>query len=244
VESDDEIWAIAKSDGGIKTPSSSGKASTCGPWHEAATADFAEGGTTFRVINGINYELYLRSCPADGTGTTQYAWVPLARSGRDVATLALDLVKRRLPAPVARFAPAPDRNVTQVGTWFWTEPQSWRPVSATASVPGLSATVTATPTRLRFSPGDGTYGTGDVSCTGPGTPFKAEYGDDMASACMYTYHHSSSLSATGTWAAALSIDWTVTFSATDGSRGNLGQLTTTTRRSIRVEEIEAVLVEP
>ena len=117
-----------------------------------------------RDFDGVTNFLYFRECT---DGTLDPVWVPQL-SGRDLATLASDEIHKRLPAPTVGLAPAVDRGVVQVGTWIWTDPATWQPITATASIPGLAATVTARPLRLRFDPGDGVYGTGPITCDGPG----------------------------------------------------------------------------
>jgi hypothetical protein len=201
--------------------------------------NWADPGS-LRMIDGKPHHLYMRECPA-GSGNRQYTWVPLVRDPVDLATLAFDEVKRRLPAPTPGFAPPSTDAVVQVGTWFWTAPGTWSPVSATAYVPGLSATVTATPTRLRFSPGDGSFGTGDVVCNGPGQAWTTADGDDAVSPCQYTYRHSSALASSGRWAASLAIDWAVRFTSSAGASRSLGSLTTTRQVPMRVGEIQAIV---
>jgi hypothetical protein len=175
---------------------------------------------------------------------SQTVYVPLIQSPKDLATSAYDLAKKQVPKPSASFAPATSQGIVQVGTWFWVTGASWQPVTARASIPGLTTTVTATPVTLRFSPGDGKYGTGDVSCTGPGPVWTAPAGDETPSPCQYTYHHASSLSRSGTWPASVSIDWDVRWTATSGEGGSLGSLTTTSAYAMRVGELEAVVVKP
>jgi hypothetical protein len=195
---------------------------------------------TVKSINGTMHFLYYRECPA-GSANRQYTWVPLVRDPVDLANLAFDQVKQRLPKPRAGFAPPAANGVVQIGTWFWTTSATWKPVSATAYIPGLSATVTATPTRLRFNPGDGSWGTGEVSCPGPGPVWTPAVGDEAASPCMYTFRHASSLSPSGTWNTTLTIDWDVRFTASTGASRSMGQLRTSASAPLRVGEIQAVL---
>jgi hypothetical protein len=196
----------------------------------------------YQVIDGVVHHLFIRNCP-DGAGVVrpEVAWVPQV-SVAELRAQAYDSVTRQLPAPQASFAPPAGKAVAQVGTWFWVGAAQWQPVTATAAVPGLSATVTAVPVALRLDPGDGPHGTGPVSCGGPGQVWTAADGDDAVSACQYTYRHSSALSPTGTWRASVSIDWQVTFTASDGSASDLGRLVTSTPYELRVGELQAVVV--
>src|SRR5204862_7525444 len=69
-----------------------------------------------------------------------------------------------LPSVVIRVNPAGDQLV-QLPTWLSLDAASWRPQSATAAVPGVSVTATATPTQAQWSMGDGSTGV----CRSPGT---------------------------------------------------------------------------
>jgi hypothetical protein len=197
------------------------------------------GGGGLSVINGKQYVLYSRVCGSK----VQYAWVPLVRDPAELARLAYDEMVRKLPKPKVTFAPPATDGVVQVGTWFWTDPATWRPVTATASIPGLSATVTATPTTLAFDLGDGKYGTGKVTCTGPGQAWTPADGDEAVSPCQYTYRHSSSMSRTGAWKATVSIGWTVAFRASNGASRALDALTTSRSYNLQVGEIQALVVD-
>ncbi len=205
---------------------------TCEFYVPAGTPD-----EVYRVIDGVDYILHFREC---SNGTLAIIWVPQL-DARDLADLARDEVRRQLPLPKIGLAPPAGQVVVQVGTWLWADPTVWQPVTATASIPGLTATVTAVPTKLRFDPGDGGLGTGALTCDGPGQVWRPEFGDDRPSTCMYTYRHSSSLSPTGTWTAATSIEWAVTYTVSDGTTGNLGTLTTRSTQPITVGEIQALV---
>jgi hypothetical protein len=163
----------------------------------------------------------------------------------DPATLrqgAFDSVTRQLPRPVPGLAPSPDLGVVRVGAWFWTEPSTWRPVTARAEVPGAWAEVTATPSTLRYRPGDGPLGTGDATCTGPGPVWTPAAGDDAPSPCMYAYAHSSRLAPGGRWPAELVIEWIVRYHLSDGRTGSLPRLTTSAPVAVTVQEIQALVV--
>jgi enoyl reductase len=137
----------------------------------------------------------------------------------------------------------------QVPTWFWVPGSQWRPVSATASVTSgpftVSATTTAKPSSVVFSPGDGSLGTGSVSCAGPGVAFDdGRAMSQQGHPCnTYTYRNSSSLSpnASATWPAAMTIVWHVAWVGSDGTGGTLPDLNTTTPIALSVGEVEALL---
>lgn len=147
-------------------------------------------------------------------------------------TVARQAVARlALPALVIRWNPAPPADqILHIPTWLWVEAASWASQSATASVPGLSVTATATPTRVVFATGDGV----SVTCGGPGTAWQSGM-DPLAASptCGYTYPKPGSYTLTAT------VTWTVTW-AGGGASGTLGPLTTSASQSVRVLEAGAV----
>jgi hypothetical protein len=144
------------------------------------------------------------------------------------ALLADEAIKAlRLPTPVIRVNPPPPaRQIVFVPTWVWLEPPSWGNRSATAAVPGMSVTATATPLRLVLSSAGQR-----VTCTGPGTAWTPDRDPGAASpTCGITY------TTAGTFAVQATVTWTVAWAGAGAS----GALTMTTTGSL----ILAVVEEP
>lgn len=165
------------------------------------------------------------SAPAGG-GTP-----PLSPEG--VAQLAYNQL--RLPAPDIRTNPA-GRHLVNLPSWLWLTRSSWAPVSATASVPGVSVTATAEPESVRWQLGDGAT----VTCEGPGTPYRAGT-DPRASSpnCGHTYRRSSLGEPDDRFAVSAMATWTVRWSGA-GRSGTFPGLTTTQETSFVVAESQAV----
>jgi hypothetical protein len=133
---------------------------------------------------------------------------------------AFDSVERQLPTPVAVIAPA-DRNpnghaYVQIRTLLWVEqaPGQWAPVSATASVPRLSVTVTAEPVELVVDPGDG----GEVVCPGAPPALGPNSSPAGFDGCEYVYRDSSAMAPNGeTNPVTVTIVWHATWRASDGA---------------------------
>jgi hypothetical protein len=188
--------------------------------------------------DGTKAVLYMRECAGLAPALV---WVRQA-SPQELAAIAVDMVRDRLPAPQGLFSPKlnPDAApVVHLPLWFAVSGGQWAPVSATAAIPGLSATVTAQPTQLVFEPGDGAAA---VSCAGPGPVFRPGMAEPATPpACSYTYGDASSVAPDGHgWPASLSIQWEVTWSASSGAGGSLGPLTTATGYAVPVREIQAI----
>lgn len=100
-----------------------------------------------------------------------FMWVPDAVKAATALQTALRAeALLRLPAPTLSSSPGPGPDVPRVvnlPTWAWIPGPQFNPKSATASLPGVSATVTATPYAVDWAWGDGTRS----RCSGPGTPY-------------------------------------------------------------------------
>jgi hypothetical protein len=143
------------------------------------------------------------------------------------ASLGAEAVKLlALPRPGIRLnPPSPTLQLTHVPTWVWLTEDSWTPRSATASVPGVSVTATATAIRLVLDTGDGKT----VPCTGRGTPWTA--GTDPikpSPTCGHPYRP-------GMFTLTATVTWDVTWVG-GGATGTAGPLTTTAAVALQVQE--------
>jgi hypothetical protein len=104
--------------------------------------------------------------------------------------------------------------------------------SATAPSVVLSATVTAQPSKVLWTMGDGTT----VTCDGPGTPYNPSIPDaDQSTDCSHTYQHD------GAHTAMATIVWTVSWTATNGQGGTLPKVQRSTQFALNVEQRQAVI---
>jgi hypothetical protein len=189
--------------------------------------------------DGVRAVLYARVC---GTQTSWY-WVRPAASPRQLAQVAMDAARGRLPLPVGVFSPdvqAGRMVIVHVPLRFGV--REWAPVSASASVPGVTATVTARPERLEFVPGNGSP---PVVCPGPGPgvgvgAVVSGMGGGSP-VCTYTYRDASTVAPDGkAWPAQLRISWAVSWTATTGGGGVLPALTTAAGYAVPVGEVQAL----
>ena len=220
-------------------PAAKGKTDTKGcTWQPLVELQTLTISVTEKMVNGIKYVLFYRQCPTSGLAY----WVPQIPPAH-LGTNAAAAVEERLPSPRVGSAPPADRVVVNVGMWLWTNPAQYQPVSVTAWVPttaGIAwATTTATPIRLVFVSGE--PGASPMSCQGPGREWLPQYGDELASPCMYTYQHSSEITASNVFDATLSIVWSVRWTSNVGAGGSLGEYTTSTNQPITVNEIQAIV---
>jgi hypothetical protein len=176
----------------------------------------------------------------DCGGAITWVWVRQS-DPEELAQAGLDTVREKLPKPRAVFSPSLETStaVVNLPQWFAVPTAQWTPVTGSASVLGLTATVTAEPTTLTWSPGDGHR---PVTCSGPGPRWRSGMREPAKPpACSYTYRDASSVAPDRTaWRGRLSIHWRVTWAATDGAGGDLEGLTTSEAYDVRVREIQAV----
>jgi hypothetical protein len=190
----------------------------------------------------VDDHLYYRHCENGDGDVVFQGWTRWTAATLQV--LAADLAyeaSRELPLPYPHPVLSPPIGTDQlVGlpTWLWLEPGSWATLDATASVPGLSATATATPTRVRWDMGDGTV----VTCDGPGVAYDPARDDDAQSTdCQHVYQHVSAAEPSGSYVATVSIDWAITWSATNGQGGTLPGTSRGTSFPVPVAERQAVV---
>ena len=243
---DDSIEAEVR-DG---TPPAEGTSGVCA-WQIATGVDPVTGRLTEQTItrmrNGRRETLYQRTCTGNGH-EHWYQWISESTTER-VRTRAEATATEKLARLVFRTAPAQDRVVVNVGTWFWVPRALWKQVSATAYVATpagiVSVTVTATPSRLRFDPGNGDDA---VWCHGPGEAWTPRHGDSAVSDCMYTYRRASTSrlsrrfgSVDGRFRARTAVEWKVRVTSNFGLAFPLPSVRTGLTAPVTVHELQALL---
>ncbi len=204
--------------------------------------------------------LYTASCPDAinvQTGALVYANTGFIFAAKGAvpaappnpAVLAAQVERQlNLPVPTVGMDPDPytgyDSNkhnspytLVNIFTWFW-DKAGFAPLSKTAVLNGVSATATATPTTLRFDPGDGS---GSVTCTGPGREWRKSDGFNAPSGggCGFMYRRVTAGDVP--IRATLTVSWTVSWTGSTGAAGTLPPLsTTTTTPAFLVEQVEVV----
>jgi hypothetical protein len=238
-QNDDVIVATAtvRTSGGTD----SGSASDCS-WDLADTQIGMDGliATWPQTRDGVTYHLYRRTCD----GAVTYVEVAETEPRDLLPGLLTQLRERSLPKPVPVFQLL-DRQYgwayVQTPLDFRAGGDSWRPVSVTAAVGPVWATVTAEPISLTFDPGD-PAGSGPVSCGGDDAV--APYGPEVPGACAYTYRNASSTSPVDGYhfQTSMSIEWSISWTSSTGAGGALEPYTTSTSTPLAVAEVKGLIV--
>lgn len=199
------------------------------------------GDEVEKTVDNISYRLYDRNCPSENTKYFWVAEVSTEAIARNAASIAYDMI----PAPFGEFAPPARQGLINVGTWFWVKNTIWQPKVVTAWVPSptgpVTATITATPYKLVFDPGDDLFGLGKKTCLGPGAVWTQQFGDDLSSPCMYRYRHSSAIRSGGLFSATLSIIWRVSWRSNTGASGAFPDVSTSSSHQMRIREFQALI---
>ena len=130
----------------------------------------------------------------------------------------LEEAKRRLhvPLPTPELSPSVDvAHLVGMPEWLAIDPAGFEPHDATAAVPGLSVTLSATPLRTVWDLGNGDT----VTCDGAGTPWQPGSDSSTVPSCGYVYQVSSTASQPdGVYHAAVTTVWSRQWGCVPGLR--------------------------
>lgn len=168
------------------------------------------------------------TCVRRSDGSTAFFLI----SPRDAAALVADMAVSQLVLPTPDVATSPPRGgLTLVGVpvWFWTT--NTAPVSTTATIPGLSATLTATLDSTTVTVDDTT-----TTCHHGGTPYDPTHPNATGSgglACAHTFQTHGARTAT------ITTRWRLTWTATNGQSGTLVDRTRPTTVTLNPHQAQA-----
>lgn len=179
--------------------------------------------------------IYDCSLPGSGSYTSFPFWAASAPAGPDPRVLAQQAVDSMNLRPIS-IGIVPEDAPGAVGlvglpTWLWVEdpgPQSWGPITRSASAGGVTVTATAEVGSVRWLMGDG----GVVTCTGPGTPYQDGFGTSESPTCGYRYADQ------GTYRVQAESSWLVRWSGM-GESGTI-PLTTTATTQVTIGELQVL----
>jgi hypothetical protein len=224
-----------------------------GPSEVDAVARLSGVGAQIIRDDAVDHILLVYRCDGRWDGRTWRWAVPITAD--ELARDGLVELAGLLPAPQPiTTPPAGQSSIATVPVFVWTDPGAWTPfaVTRTDALTGLSATASATPSTMRFQPGDGAAA---QTCTGPGVGYDAQLagGDPTAQAslpgrCAHAYDQlTRNVDGTAVagrppaWRATLSVDWDVTWTATNGQSGRFATITKATSFDRAVTEVQVLV---
>lgn len=151
---------------------------------------------------------------------------PLAGAER-AAQMAVEQLALE-PPMIALSPPVGSDQIVGVATWLWVD-NAWTTTSASATLAGVTATVSATPTTVVFDTGDGSR----ITCSTTTAYDTTRPARDQHTECSHTYVRP------GTYTLAATITWNVNWSASNSETGSLGSTTRTSDIAVHVVEIQA-----
>jgi hypothetical protein len=183
------------------------------------------------------YVLVVETCTTTSGSTVQTGeWLEQGADGQMqirpevLAQRAVDRLS--LPRPVMNTSPD-SKQLVMLPVWLAVTEASWEQQSASASVPGLTVTATATPVSASWSMGNGDT----AECMVPGTPWTPAAGETEASPdCGYVYEQASEADLEVTVTVIWQVRW-----AGGGESGSVPDMTTTATTSWPVIESQSLV---
>ena len=221
----------------------SGGSVVCRFYDDGTGEEFNPGAVDPSVDHGDGIQI-TRVCVDSATGDQVsfddgLIWQPRQGAPRmDPRTLAqLQVSRLAPPTPGIGTNPGPDADqVVRVPTWLWVQ-SGWAPLAATATAAGVTATVTAMPTRVVWNMGDG----GSVTCAGPGVAYdQSRPASEQHTDCSYTYQHTSAGQPGEQFTVTATVYWTVTFTSNAAPGGVLGEVSASRSFPLRVTQAQAL----
>jgi hypothetical protein len=223
-------WVVGAVNGGVSKPAGT---SSCTAWTlYGGNMGGLSDPSIINATTGERWLVYFRICD------TIYQYVYVGPTDPiEIARVAYQQVSALVRRPEVTFSPPIDKMIVNFETWLAVTPQ--QPVTATAAIPGLSATVTAEPTSIEWTTGSHVAGdTTNIDCEPWGSTQSAT-GD-----CAWTPAYPSVGKVTGTsdlhYHGMVTIVWKVSWQATNGASGTLDDLRTTTPVQMTVQEIQTI----
>jgi hypothetical protein len=148
------------------------------------------------------------------------------------ATLAAGVLRRMtIPLPDVSLSPAVDQ-IVNLPSWLWIS--NWAPLTGSATLGGVTVTVTAQPSTARW-----VFGDGNTSTCAPGVAWSADA--NPAEACTHTWAKSSAGEPSDSYRLRLAVNWTASYTVSGGAGGGtLPPLTRTAELPVRVAEVQAI----
>jgi hypothetical protein len=188
----------------------------------------------------IQWQTWLCS---DGRVTDNWRWV-FTVPPVDLAWSVRVRIEGRLDQPVIDASP-PLGTPSIIGVPVFVAVSNWTGVVTDSGCGGgLCVTVTATP-KLSFSPGES--GSNSIACNGSGTKFNRSLPVptqvSQPGACVYTYKlRTSAAGRPAEWPGAVTVTWSIAWTATSGDSGTLPSITHTSALPRGVQEVQTVVV--
>jgi hypothetical protein len=176
-----------------------------------------------------------------GTDPGALTWVPVTPgTAPPVASVAAQSALGKAPWPTLTpsFDPVPTRLLVNFPTWLHLS-SGWKQITASATIAGVTATVTARPESVSWAMGDGT----SVTCHSAGTAYDSHLSWQQnldRRDCGYTYRTSSAGQTGNTFTVKVTIHYAVTWTSNFGGGGSLGGYDRSAQTSVTVGQVKSL----
>jgi hypothetical protein len=177
------------------------------------------------------------------TDLERFTYRPGSPTGPPAPGPSIEVIARQvydtlpLPIPQPHTSPAVDaRQLVGLPIWLWVDGVVWRNFETSASLGGVTVTVTARPRHVRWDMGDGHSLTCDR-----GTPWDPAGPSDQRTGCSHLYQFVSDDEPGGRYAASVAVVWSVSWTASTGEGGSLPDASRSAGFSLDVGERQAVI---
>jgi hypothetical protein len=186
--------------------------------------------------NGGYYECYI---PIGNPAFVPVYWIDQPPPQVDPGVLARQILARIQLARVGiGITPEPGHTgVLGLPTYLWVNnpgPHTLGPITDSATVGGMTVTLTARVGKVIWNLGDGTT----VTCDGPGTPYRDEFGARPSPTCGHTYSHPSTQLPGGVYHVTATAIWDVAW--TGGGQSGQIPFDVNSQTTIRIDEVQAL----
>ena len=183
------------------------------------------------------YAFYEVQCQgADGNFTIDWFFWGEVVPPVDPAVLR-DRALARVTVPVPSVGSFPDGGrpaLVQGDTWFWIE-DPWDPLVETETQGFTTVSVSASPDRVEWRPGDGDV----LVCHGPGDVWR-EGLYEQGSSCSHTYTASSADQPGDVYAGSATVFWELTWAINGSPQGSFGTVSQTSSFTMPAAEVQVV----
>jgi hypothetical protein len=181
------------------------------------------------------------TCKINALDPTSMTWVPTTPgSSPAVASVVAQKALGRAEWPTIKvtFDPSPDRLLVRFPIWLHLS-SGWQQVKASATVGGVTATVTAKPESVTWEMGDGK----SLTCHSAGTSYDANlsWSANLSRRdCGYSYTSSSAAQTGGRYKTKVTVHYGVTWTSNFGGGGSLGGYDRSATTAVAVGQVQSL----
>jgi hypothetical protein len=186
--------------------------------------------------------VYIKTCTLNGQKNAEAVWLADGENAPAVDPEALAqaaVAKMKLVGPDIASPRAAGRYTVGVPVWMWVNRSAttYGPNTVSASAGGVTVTATAEVSKIVWQMGDGAT----VTCTGPGTVYKASADMVKSPTCGHVYSQTSADQQGGKFTLSVTSTWRINWQVSGGG-GATGQFTETRQSQIRagIGELQVV----